>query len=162
MKIFVSIVIPLLFLYVNSNAQTNTIEENGRVIDSVSILNKTQKQKLSETLQDLEKNTGSRLIVLIIDTLNGESIEDYSYKKANELWHNSTSRYANGILITVAMKDRKMRIEVGRDLESIVPDEFAARIIKEDMVPNFKAGKIYEGLYISVKKIQGKILSGIK
>ena len=71
-----------------------------------------------------------------------------------ENWGIGRKDYNDGLLITVALQDRQTRIEVGYGLEKIVKDKIAARIIREDMVPNFQTENYYEGLRVAVDKIK--------
>ena len=130
--------------------------ERDCVNDYVNLLSTAQQKSLTAEIIELEETIGSQIAIMIIDTLNGEKIEDYSFKKANE-WALGRKGYNDGILITMSMKDRKMRIEVGKGLEKIIKDEIAAKIIREDMVPDFKKDKNYEGLMSAVIKIKGLI-----
>ena len=96
------------------------------------------------------------MVVLTIDSLNGQKIEDYSLKIAND-WGIGRNDYNDGILITVVLFDRQMRIEVGNGLERIITDEIAAKIIREDMAPRFREEKYFHGLYAAVKEIKSLI-----
>jgi len=123
------------------------------VNDRALILTEEQKSSLTDQIKELEKSIGSQIVILIIKSLEGEKIEDYSLRTAND-WGIGRKDYDDGILITVSMYDRQMRIEVGYGLEKIIKDEIANRIIREDMAPKFRTENYYEGLYIAVDKIK--------
>lgn len=91
--------------------------------------------------------------MVIVNTLNGQDINQYSIQKSEDL---SLGRdlYNDGVLITVAFQDRKTRIEVGYGLEKILTDEVTAQIIREQMLPKFREQKVYEGIYESVRTIK--------
>jgi len=59
----------------------------------------------------------------------------------------------NGVLILIAMKERKIRIEVGYGLEPILPDGLCGEIIRENMVPLLKEGKYGEALLNATKRV---------
>jgi uncharacterized protein len=124
-----------------------------RVIDSADLLSAEQEKSIFKLIQGLEKSVGSQIAIVIVNTLNGEDINQYSIQKSEDL---SLGRdlYKDGVLITVAYQDRKTRIEVGYGLEKILKDEITSRIINEQMVPKFKEQKVYEGLYESVSIIK--------
>src|SRR5690349_12541771 len=106
------------------------------VIDSAYLLTDLQRQDLTTRIMALDDSIGS---------LRGEKIETYSLRTANA-WGLGRKDVDDGVLITVALYDRMMRIEVGYGLELIIKDEIAARIIREVMAPNFRQEKYYEGL----------------
>ena len=124
-----------------------------RVSDNARILNDNQKYDLTEQIKELEQSVGSQIAILIIESLEGEKIEAYSLRIA-ENWEIGRKDYDDGVLITVALQDRETRIEVGYGLEKIIKDEIAAQIIRENMIPNFRTENYYEGLRIAVDKIK--------
>lgn len=129
----------------------NKIEE--RVIDGADLLSSAQEENIFKLIQGLEKSVGSQIAVVIINTLKGRDINQYSIQKSEDL---SLGRdlYKDGVLITVAYQDRKTRIEVGYGLEKILKDEVTAQIIRQQMLPKFREQKVYEGIYESVSVIK--------
>jgi uncharacterized protein len=115
----------------------------GRVTDNAQILSHATHQLLTESLKEHENRTGNQVVVLTISTLGGESIEDYAGRVFEE-WKLGQIGKDNGILIIVVPNDRRMRIEVGYGLESILTDGMAGRIIRNIMGPKFKNGD-YDG-----------------
>lgn len=117
--------------------------------DSVQVLTQRQYDDLAKQIKNLEDSVGSRVGIIIIKTLRGEAIEEYSLRTANA-WSPDS---ANKILITVAIDDRSMRIEVGSAFESIVTNDRAAEIIRDDMTPDFRKAMYYEGLSKAVQHL---------
>lgn len=117
--------------------------------DSVQVLTQRQYDDLAKQIKNLEDSVGSRVGIIIIKTLRGEAIEEYSLRTANA-WSPDS---ANKILITVAIDDRSMRIEVGSALESMVTNDRAAEIIRDDMTPDFRKAMYYEGLSKAVQHL---------
>jgi uncharacterized protein len=145
----------ILGLFVNACGQKGK-QENGQkfyfVTDSAFILSGDQEAKLTEQLRNLERNIGSQMAILTIESLHGEKIEDYSLRTAKH-WKLGRKDYDDGILITIALHDRQLRIEVGYGLEKIISNDLAAQIIRDDMIPNFKNDRYYEGLMLAIDKI---------
>lgn len=135
------------------SATTSTVPNlNSRVNDYAAILTVSEEDKLNELLKSLEDSIGSQLVILTIESLEGRTIEEYSM----DVVENSTigrEKYKDGILITLALTDRKVRIEVGYGLELIVKDEIAKKIIDSIMVPEFQEQKYNEGLTNASKEI---------
>ncbi|WP_258099119.1 TPM domain-containing protein [Marinoscillum pacificum] len=117
----------------------------ARVNDYADILTDPEEDQLNDLLKSLEDSIGSQLIILTIDSLDERTIEEYSMDVAND-WRIGRADYNDGILITLAMKDRKIRIEVGYGLEQIIRDEIAKKIIDSTMLPEFRKGDFYSGL----------------
>jgi uncharacterized protein len=115
----------------------------GRVNDYANILSDSANSMLSGQLKEHEDRTTNQVVVLTIQTLDGESIEDFANKVFND-WGLGQKGKDNGILIVVVPDDRSMRIEVGYGLEGTLPDVYASRIINNIMAPAFREGD-YDG-----------------
>ena len=132
------------------------VKKEQRIMDDADLLTQQQEDSIFSIIQDVERNIGSQIAVLTIGTLNGDSIEGFSLRMANEM-RLGRKDYDDGILITVAVADRKTRIEVGFGLEKIIKDEIAARLVREDMGPRFGKGDFFNGIIVAVEKIKNLI-----
>jgi uncharacterized protein len=117
----------------------------GRVNDLAKVLNSSQTISLEQRLVDYEKNTSNEIAILIVKSLNGENIDDYGIK-VFEQWKIGKKGKDNGILIIVAVDDRKTRIDVGYGLEAKVNDARTGDIIRNVMAPEFRKGDYYAGI----------------
>jgi uncharacterized protein len=117
----------------------------GRVNDTARILSPETIRLLNLSLQTLETNDSTQIVVLTIPSLEGDSLEGYALKVA-EQWRIGQKGLDNGALLLVAVKDRKIRIEVGYGLEGTLTDLVAGRIIREKMVPAFRRGTYDQGV----------------
>ncbi len=124
----------------------------GRVTDNAQILTADTRRALTESLKAHEDHTGNQIAVLTVPSLEGENIEDYAVAVFKE-WKLGQKGKDNGILVIVAPKDRRMRIEVGYGLEGILPDGLAGSIIRTVMTPRFKTGDYNGGINDGVKAI---------
>jgi uncharacterized protein len=136
----------------------------GRVNDNALILSEETQSLLSEMLKVHEEKTTNQVVVLTVPTLDGENIEDYAYRVFQE-WQLGQKDKDNGILIVVVPNDRKMRIEVGYGLESIMTDLQAGRIIRDIMTPRFRDGDfnggIIEGAQAVIATLEGEPVAGL-
>jgi uncharacterized membrane protein YgcG len=123
------------------------------VADNAGILSDSEEQKLTGLIQGLEKNAGSQLAIITVDSLSGVAIEAFALRTATDM-KLGRIEFNDGLLIVVAMKERLTRIEVGYGLENIIKDEIASRIIREEIGPRFREQKFYDGLYTAVEKIK--------
>lgn len=106
------------------------------VTDNAGMLTAEQESEIEDMLYVINQRTGVELAVYTIETLNGQDIET----KANDLFRElglGDSEKNNGLLLLIAINDRKFRLEVGYGLEGAIPDTKAAEIINT-MTPYFK------------------------
>ncbi len=139
-------VMAALMLLVQPASATNFPQLSGNpVADQAGILTDAQEESLNQKLLAIESATKSQIAVATIASLEGLEIEDYGLMLGRR-WAIGRKGVDDGIIILVAPKDRKMRIEVGVGLEKTVPDAFALRIINDAMKPRFKAGDFAGGI----------------
>ncbi len=117
----------------------------GRVNDTARILSASSVQMLEKTLQTLEQNESTQIVVLTVPSLEGDSLEQYTLKVV-ETWKIGQKGTDNGALLFISAKDRKIRIETGYGLEGKLTDLVAGRIISESMVPAFRQGNYDQGV----------------
>ena len=113
----------------------------GRVNDYAGMLAPATERHLDAALQDLERSDSTQIVVLTIASLEGDSLEDFSIRVA-EQWRIGHKGLDNGAILLIAKADRKLRIEVGYGLEGRLTDLMAGRIIANVIVPYFKNGQI--------------------
>jgi uncharacterized protein len=115
----------------------------GRVNDHAQILTAQQRSALEAKLQAYEARTSQQFTLLTVPTLDGDPIENFGIAVA-EKWKLGSEKEDKGLILIVAPKDRKMRIEVGHGLEGELPDVIASRVIREVLQPAFR-GNDYAG-----------------
>ncbi|MFZ5996992.1 MAG: TPM domain-containing protein [Nitrospirota bacterium] len=115
------------------------------VVDLANIINDNAEAQLNGYLRELEQKTTAQFVILTIDSLDGEDIEGFSITMA-EKWKLGQKGKDNGVLMTVALKDRRYRIEVGYGLESILPDSLVGSIGRGYIVPYFRKGDYSRGV----------------
>jgi len=115
------------------------------VVDLARVLDRGKETTLNRYLKELEEKTTVQFVVLTINSLDGLSIEDFSLQAA-EKWKLGQRGKDNGLLLTVALKDRKYRFEVGYGLEETLPDSLVGSIGRELMVPSFQKGMHARGI----------------
>ena len=125
---------------------------SARVIDQTGTLSSIEQQALEQRLAEFEQTNGTQIVILMIPSSLPEDIASYANRVAND-WKIGRAAVGDGLLIVVAKKDRRMRIEVAKSLEGAVPDIAAARIIDEYMAPHFRAGNFAEGFNAALDRI---------
>ena len=128
----------------------------GRVNDYAGVMQSDQVQVLEAQLAQLERDTGHQVAVLTIPTLDGEDIEGFSIRVA-ENWKIGKKGFDDGVILVVAVKDRKLRLEVGYGVEGVLPDAMAKRITADYIVPYFRSQDYSGGIVSGIDAVQ-KIL----
>jgi len=152
------LVVGALFLVTSCALAADVPYLTGRIVDDAEILSAATVQKLSAQLKAHEERTTNQVAVLTVKSLEGESVEDFAVR-VFEQWKLGQKGKDNGVLVVVAPKDRRMRIEVGYGLEGTLTDATAARIIRDRMTPRFKNndydGGIAQGVSAIVSTLDG-------
>lgn len=128
----------------------------GRVNDYANILSAGQEAELENLLRDTEEKTSAQVALLTINSLAGEALEDFSIRVV-EKWELGQEERDNGVLLLVAMADRKVRIEVGYGLEPILTDAKSGYIIRKFIVNQFKKGNYFAGIKSGLGAVTGII-----
>lgn len=122
------------------------------VNDLAGILLREEAEALENKLVAYNDSTSTQIAIVTLKTTGGYEISEVALKILRD-WGIGTKEKNNGILLLVAVEDRKIRIETGSGMEGAVPDAIANRIIDQIISPNFREGHYYEGLDESVDKI---------
>lgn len=132
---------------------TEPVNDFAEVIDSGS------RAELDKRIRALQGATGDVLVVATVKTFQPYgSIEEYAVK----MFENSGRGLGqkgkdNGILLLVAIDDRKVKFEIGYDLEGIIPDGYAGETIREAITPAFRRGAYGEGLLAATTRLINRI-----
>jgi uncharacterized protein len=134
-------------------ALTDTVNDLAHIIDSAS------RAELDKRIRALKAATGDTLIVATVPTFQPyESIDEYAVKMFENGGRGIGDKGKdNGLLIVVAQQDRKVKIEVGYDLEGIIPDGFAGQTIREAITPAFRAERYGRGLLDATTRLINRI-----
>src|SRR3954467_3849264 len=124
----------------------------GRVVDQADLLNPGQEQQLTQRLEALQRASSRQLVVTTVSSLQDVPIEDYGYQ-LGRAWHIGQQGANNGIILLVAPNERKVRIEVGYGLEPIMTDAMSSSIIRDTILPKFKAGDMPGGIVAGAQAI---------
>jgi len=135
-----------------SDALLQKLEPQGLLSDFAGVLKPDEHAAILGRLKDLRQKTGAQFAVVTLKTLEGGQIDDFANKLFAK-WGIGEKKKDNGILLLVAMQDRKARIEVGYGLEPILPDALAGRVLDEQLFPAFKRQHYAEGLTQAVSRV---------
>jgi uncharacterized protein len=117
----------------------------GRIVDAAEVIPQATRAALEPKLEALETKSGIQLVVATVKSLEGQAIEPY----ANELfrhWKLGEATKNNGVLLLIAPRERKVRIEVGYGLEGTLTDALSKIVIANAIAPRFKVGDFGGGV----------------
>ncbi|MBA4321155.1 MAG: hypothetical protein C0412_22425, partial [Flavobacterium sp.] len=132
----------------------NPGKPEGFVNDFANILTNDQQEKIETKLNEFTKTSSNEISIAIIKSLDNDTVENFAVQLFKD-WGIGKKGKDNGVLILVAIDDRKMRIEVGYGLEGALTDAQSYWIINQIMKPSFRAGDYYQGIDSAIDKIIG-------
>lgn len=128
------------------------------IIDSTQTLSEIQKQQLFEKLKNYSDSTSTEIFVMIVPTTQGEDIARYA-TDLGQKWKIGQKGNDNGIVFLIAKDDRKMSIQTGYGVEHLLTDALSRRIIEQEVKPEFREGRYFEGIDNGVTAIF-KVMKG--
>jgi uncharacterized protein len=117
----------------------------GRVVDDAHVLTPQVQQDLTTKLAALQQATSRQLVVVTLPTLGGDDIQDYAVG-LGRAWGVGQKGINNGVLFIVVPSEHKVWIAVGYGLEGVLTDALSGLIIREAVIPKFRAGDIPGGV----------------
>lgn len=128
----------------------------GRVTDVAGVFSAEQRITLASDLAALESRTRYQVAIATVASLNGRDIASY----ARDLGNDSALGRGHGdkgIVILLAPNQQLVRIAVGRGLETVLTDALCQQIIDQVMLPQFREGKMFEGLSGAISAISAQL-----
>jgi uncharacterized protein len=167
-RAFLPFYAPLVFLVVVSGfsrtaaAQPPLPELTEPVNDFANVIALEEEREIAQLSRSLMAASGDAIVVVTVDTVAPyATVRDY----AVELFENHGRGIGergkdNGLLILLAVNERRVEIEVGYGLEEWITDGYAGETSRDDMVPEFRAGRYGAGLLAGTARIVGRIAEG--
>jgi uncharacterized protein len=131
----------------------------GRVVDEAGLLSPQQEKALDSASARLEREVGPQLVVVTVSNLHGYPIEDYGVGLGRH-WGIGHKDRDDRLLLIVAPRERKVRIEVGYGLEKRVSDQFAKQVIEEQLVPFLGQARYAEAIQAGSSALMERLRSG--
>ncbi|HVF37426.1 MAG TPA: TPM domain-containing protein [Sphingomicrobium sp.] len=124
----------------------------GRVVDQAGLLSPAQVVDLTSKSEALEARTGRQFVVATVSSLEGRTIEDYGYRLGRE-WAIGDKQKDDGVILLVAPKEKKVRIETGYGARVFLTDALSSVIIRENILPKFREGDMAGGIAAGADQI---------
>ena len=143
-RFFVGLWLAVLVAATPAAAQTFP-KLTGRVVDQAHLLTPAQIVDISSKSEALEAASGRQFVVATVNSLEGRTIEDYGYR-LGRTWGIGQGEKDDGVILLVAPNERKVRIETGYGARVFLTDAVSSVIIRESILPRFKAGDMGGGI----------------
>lgn len=156
MRIFIPLFLCILFAASCSQRPDGTIVQSQleeKIRDHANVLNSNQEENIFNLITSLEREAGSQVSIITVDSLMGESIYSFSNRKAHELQRNKNNPDSR-ILITVVVKNKEIFIRTDDHLQHVFNEEATSQIIREDMAPRIRKNRYGSGIFVAVSKIK--------
>lgn len=140
----------------NLHAQGPDLKPQGYINDFAGVLSASAKQRLTALAAELDQKTKAQLAVVTVQSLNGQPIEDYSIALAEKWGIGSKKAGDTGVMLLLAVRDHKDRIEVGYGIEPVLTDGMAGDILRS-MVPDLRRGDYDSAITLGVAQISSII-----
>ena len=150
-----------LLLAASASAQPDTPELTQPVNDFAGVIDSDNARQIDSLVRSLQETTGDVVVVATIKSLEGEDINQY----AERMFRNRGKGIGqagkdNGLLMLIAVDDRRAKIEVGYELEQFITDGFSGETVRQEMAPLFREGNYGAGTLAGVRRIIGRIAEG--
>lgn len=136
------------------------IRPQGYVTDLAGVINPQTRQKIELLATEVEQKTGAQIAVVTVKSLDSQSIEEYAAELMKQLGVGAKKK-DNGVLILIAPKDRKYRVEVGYGLEPVITDARAGDAGRA-MVPDLRKGDYSAAALAGVSQVAQYIAADAK
>jgi uncharacterized protein len=148
-----AVLVLLLFLCsAGAAAEIKIPKLEQRVSDFTNTLSFQEWQQLEQLLKGFEDSTSTQIVVLMVNSLEGDGIEEYA-NKTFTLNKIGQTKKDNGVLLVISKQDHALRIEVGYGLEGVLTDAVTSQIIRQEIIPYFKADNYFGGIVNGVDAV---------
>src|SRR6185369_16867876 len=147
---FLILAIPVLMPF--SATALDVPQLAGRINDYARVLSPEAATRLERKLAAFEQEQSTQVVVLTVPSLQGEDIDQFAIRVADQ-WRIGQKGKDNGVILILAQAEHKVRIEVGMGLQGVLPDITAGRIIRDVMRPYLKSGNFDRGVEAGIEAV---------
>jgi uncharacterized protein len=151
----------MLFVATHAWAQPETPLLTQPVNDFAGVIDADSARQIDSLIRSLQETTGDVVAVATIKSLEGEDIAPYMERMFRNRGKGiGQAGKDNGLLLLIAVDDRRARFEVGYELEQFITDGFAGETVRQEMAPLFRGGNYGAGTLAGVRRVIGRIAEG--
>lgn len=163
MKRWLSLLVLIVFLAVGAlsyaQPQLPAVPTSSIYVqDYAGVLSADTKGRINNVGSQLAAKTKAQVVVVTVKSLEGAPIDEYALGILRK-WGIGDKNLNNGVLLLVAVNDRKSRVEVGYGLEGALPDAKTGEIQDDYMIPHFQQGDYDKGIlngYLALATVVAK------
>jgi uncharacterized protein len=146
-KGFARIFLFLILLWAPTPAWTDGSmpKRQGLVNDFANVIPQEYENQISAVTTELLQKSGVPIVLVTMPDIGGQDYNEYA-NRLYSAWGIGKKGEDRGVLIFIALKERKMRIETGYGVEGILPDGLVGEIRDRYMVPYLKENRFGEGM----------------
>jgi len=128
----------------------------GFVTDDAGVIDAATRAKLDALLTELQQKTGAEIAVLTVNST--APLDDFTYAmQVADQWKVGKKGADSGVLMVVAVQDRKIRVLTGYGVEGVLPDGLVGAIEDQEMLPSFRSGNVGDGIWRGVAAFAQRI-----
>jgi uncharacterized protein len=148
-----AVCLTLFFLasFVAHGEKTDQLKPQGYVNDFAGVLSPAAKAQLTALCTEVDQKAKAQIAVVTVKSLDGQAVEDYAVDLATK-WGIGPKQADRGILILLAVEDRKYWTSVGYGLEPILPDGKVGGFGRE-AVPLLRAGDYSGAVLLMTRRV---------
>lgn len=166
MKIRITLILTLVLMAFQAMARDyapadipnpNKADRRVYVADPENKLSQSAKARVNQLAGALRQSTTGEVAVAVVPSIGDYDIADFG-EKLFESWGLGKSDKDNGVLILIALDQRKARIQTGYGVEGVLPDISAKKIIDRSIIPNMREGNL-DGAVVTAMEDVSNVLT---
>ncbi|MFA7465568.1 MAG: TPM domain-containing protein, partial [Syntrophales bacterium] len=124
----------------------------GAINDFAGIIPAEYESRMNSIAEETLRKTGASIVVATFPTAGDISADEFANRLYAD-WGVGKKGEDKGVLIFLALKERKIRIETGYGVEGILPDGLVGEILDRHTIPFLRKGEYGRGLLGTVKAV---------
>jgi uncharacterized membrane protein YgcG len=128
-----------------------------RIVDNAGALSGAEISMLGDVLDLVERASSTRIAIVLVPSLQGEALDEYGARFAQAWWKVHLWKPDARVLMLISVDDGQVYWDVGKGLQTVLPESAVTRIVDEDMQPYLREGKIDDALYSALESLFSQI-----
>lgn len=128
----------------------------GAVNDFANVIPAGEREAMENLAREVLQKTGTAVVVATVSSVGDMAADEYA-TRLYESWGIGKKGEDKGVLILLALKERRVRIETGYGVEGILPDGVAGEILRLHVIPHLSRGDYGKGLSNAVTAVSDVI-----
>ena len=134
----------------------NPASQDAWLTDQAGVLSAEESRRISAMAESMYQDMGVDVVLVTVPQVDGGTPKELATALFNA-WRPGDPQANNGLLILFSLGDRRLEMETGYGLESLLPDGWMGTMQQQYMVPAFKEGKYGEGLVRGIQHVDARL-----